>query len=155
MQQVKALEADLTRQLASRGLARTSGGFAFIHQGTVVDVSVDESVYRGLFVTVHGAATARQFRARDDAYDWDAIAVAIKQVAAPQRASLTQTHRAVDPALDTAISMLPSRASPGRVRVNLPELELDHVSALQLYALIQHALPALRAGNAKSEPALS
>jgi hypothetical protein len=41
--------------------------------------------------------------------------------------------------------MRPSTASPGHVRVQLSELELDAASAMQLYALIRHALPASQA----------
>lgn len=150
MQNVKQLEAILEQQLAQRALARAPGPLAFVYQGNVVRVTVNESLYRGLFVTVHDKPCGtRQFRARSGDYDWDAIAEAIVATVERHRPS-RQAHAAnaqvSNPA--TPLSIVPSPASPGHVRVKLSEMELDAASAMQLYALIRHALPAAQ-GNWK------
>jgi hypothetical protein len=135
----KQLETILEGQLWKRGLARAPGALAFSHGGDVVRVSVGESVYRGPIVTVHDtAARSRQFRAVDGTFDWDAIAECIVDVADRRRAERTGQPMAAPHPISTPFSIKPS-ASPGRMRVNLSNMELDPVSAMQLYALLRQA----------------
>jgi hypothetical protein len=147
MQHVRQLERILEQQLAQRSIARAPGPMAFVHQGNVVRVTVNESLYRGLFVTVHDKPYgSRQFRACAGTYDWDAIAEAIVEIVERHRQSQAPRHSRVDERVANApLSIRPSTASPGHVRVKLSEMELDAASAMQLYALIQRALPATQA----------
>lgn len=157
------LEAVLTAQLQRRELLRAPGGLAFVHRGEAVKVTIDQSVYTGWFVTVHDRGQAIQrFRARAGAYDWNAIAALIKQVAAArqslQTAPVAGAHAGVRQqneqlasdlakltasGTNSAMKIAPS-GSPGQVRVQLPEMDLDPVSVLQLFAVVRHALPAAR-----------
>ena len=138
MEHAAELEGALVAQLASRGLRRAPGPLAFVHQGSVVRVSVRESLYRGLFVTVHDTPyEMQQFRAHEGAYDWDAIAACIVEFV--ERRDPRRSASAGPRVANGGLSMRASQASPGRVRVNLPELELDPLSAMQLYAVLRHA----------------
>ena len=133
------LEAALVAQLAARGLRRAPGPLAFVHRGNVVRVSIRESLYRGLFVTVHDKPYGmQQFRAHDGAYDWDAIAACIVELVDRR---LPAQHVESPPAAVTTgpLTIQSSPASPGQVRVKLSELDLDPLSAMQLYALLQQA----------------
>ena len=99
---------------------------------------------RGLVVTVHEShGVARQFRAaRDGTHDWDAIADAVADVV---RRSKGEDQREIAPAQRSGgLSIRPSPTTPGRVRVRLSEMELDAYSAMQLYAVLQQALPKTR-----------
>jgi hypothetical protein len=146
MQDLRKFEATLATELLLRGLRRAPGGLAFIHDGQPVRVSVGESLYRGLVVTVDAPPAARQFRAaRDGAHDWDAIAAAI--VDAVRRRKGEDQREAAPNQRDAGLSIRPSPTTPGRVRVRLSEMELDAYSAMQLYAVLQHALPTLRRGT--------
>lgn len=143
MQILEALEADLERELMKRGLAPVPNAQAFSHRGEVVRVEVGESVYRGPFVTVHDTTTRpRQFRGRDGAFEWDDIAACIVATAERRRADRLGAPRpaARAPAAlpSSPFSIRPS-ASPGRMRVNLADMELDPVAAMQLYVLLRQA----------------
>lgn len=133
------LEAALVAQLAARGLRRAPGPLAFVHRGNPVRVSIRESLYRGLFVTVHDKPYGmQQFRAHDGAYDWDAIAACIVEFVDRRLPVVTEP---TPPAVTTgALTIQSSPASPGQVRVKLSELDLDPLSAMQLYALLQQAV---------------
>jgi hypothetical protein len=148
-----------TRNLESRGLARVPGKLAFVCKGQVVEVSIERSVYRGFFVTVHDRARAPvQFRERAGDFDWNAIAATIvaiaqsrlPQEATPGNAAVQAQNRHLADELSTItgagpssrLSIEPSAVTPGRVRVKLDEIDLDPVSVIQLYAAVSKALPA-------------
>ena len=175
MNSIHELEADITRQLGLRGLRRASSGpLAFVHRGRSVRITVDQSVYRGYFVTVHDSRPnpSQQFRARAGAYDWNAIAASIREVAERQLATLKSDYRqrtGSEPANqrlasdlnaltgtgpDSVMSIKASPAVPGRVRVSLGEMDLDPVTVMQIYAAVRHALPRPRSGTADPDPAL-
>ena len=149
-----------TRSLAQRGLARASGSaFGFVHKGQMVEVSVERSVYRGHFISVHdGRQPPRQFRAIAGGYDWNVIAAYIKEVAERRASSpvsvaaanqLKEQNRQLADDLSTltgagpksSLSIQPSPCAPGRVRVRVDEIDLDPASVLQLYAVVARALP--------------
>src|SRR5512134_2110320 len=133
----KQLETILEGQMWKRGLARAHGALAFSHRGDVVRVSIGESVYRGLIVTVHDTPVvrSRQFRAVDGTFDWDAIAECVVDVAERRRAERSGQPRPARSAAAAPFTIQPS-ASPGRMRVNLSDMELDPAAAMQLYALL-------------------
>ena len=136
-----ALEADLGRQMMKRGLAPVPDALAFVHRGQAVRLEIGESVYRGLIVTVYDtAAQRRQFRAADGAFDWEAIAAAIVDIADRRLADRAGVPRAPAPApaARSPFSIRPA-ASPGRMRVNLSDMELDPVAAMQIYVLLRQA----------------
>ncbi len=153
-------EGIATRNLASRGLARVPGKLAFIHKGQAVEVSIERSVYRGLFLTVHDRArTPVQFRERAGDFDWNAIAATIvaiaqsrlpKETTSDNAAAVQAQNRHLADELSTItgagpasrLSIEPSAVTPGRVRVKLDEIDLDPVSVIQLYAAVSKALPA-------------
>ena len=144
MKTLQQLESVLVTELARRGLRRAPGPLSFIHRGLVVRVTLKESLYRGLFVSVHDTVHGtQQFRAHDGAYDWDAITQAVIAVVQRQLPS-TAARRAPVADANAPLSIRPSTASPGRLRVTLSEMDLDPVSAMQLYALVRNALPAPR-----------
>ena len=135
----KQLESILAGQLWRRGLARAPGALAFSHGGDLVRVSVCESVYRGLIVTVHDTAVrTRQFRAVDGTFDWDSIADCIVAIAERRRAERNGQPSPAPKSAPAPFSIQPS-ASPGRMRVNVSDMELDPVAAMQLYALLRQA----------------
>jgi hypothetical protein len=134
--QANRLEFALVQQMRQRGLARAPGPLAFVHRGVSVRASINESVYRGHYVTVHDTPfRGRQFRAHGGQFDWDAIAAHIVDLVERSHAG----PRDARPASPAPFSIRPSAASPGRVRVSVPEMELDPASAMQLYALLQQA----------------
>jgi hypothetical protein len=148
MKTLQQLESVLVNELARRGLRRAPGPLSFLHRGRVVRVTLKESLYRGLFVSVHdGLQRTQQFRAHDGAYDWDAIARSVTAVVARQLPTPAAKRAQVNN-VDASLSIRPSVASPGRLRVALSEMDLDPVSAMQLYALIRDALPAPRSERA-------
>ena len=148
-----------TRALATRGLTRVPGELAFRHKGHVVELTIDRSIYRGHFVTVHdGRRAKRQFRAIAGGYDWNAIAQAIVEVAEsrirpfiapPSPAQVKDQNRRLADELtnmvgahgNSRLSIQPSASAPGRVRVRLDEVDLDPVSVMHLFAAVGHALP--------------
>ena len=133
------LEATLVAQLAARGLRRAPGPLAFVHRGNVVRVSIKESLYRGLFVTVHDKPYGmQQFRAHDGVYDWDAIAACIVEFV--DRRLPVQAEAKPAAVTTGPLTIQSSPASPGQVRVKLSELDLDPLSAMQLYAVLQQAV---------------
>jgi hypothetical protein len=151
------LEARATRNLVSRGLTRDPERLAFVYRGHPVTVTIDQSVYRGFYVTVHdGHRPPHQYRAHLGEYDWDEIATHIKQIAdshlpRPVAAPVTVTEQNQQLADELAtitgagpssrLSIKPSDRTPGRVRVKLDEVELDPVSVIQLYAAVSRSLP--------------
>ncbi|HVO89346.1 MAG TPA: hypothetical protein VMV45_12450 [Casimicrobiaceae bacterium] len=157
--ETRQLAALATRALASRGLTRAPGDLAFTHKGQVVELTIDRSVYRGHFVTVHdGRRSKQQFRAIAGGYDWNAIARAIVEIAearirpfvpAPSPAQVKDQNRRLADELATMmgthgnprISIQPSASAPGRVRVRLDEVDLDPVSVMHLFAAVGRALP--------------
>jgi hypothetical protein len=152
------LTAELKEHLLYRGLRPLHGQLAFAYKGQVVQLAVDESLYRGRFVAVldHGRPV-REFRAQGGQYDWDAIAATIVEVAEGRVAHGRSGNRAnpIDAANQklandlrsmlgpgsTQLSIEPSPATPGRVRVRLQEVELDPLAVLQLFAALARALP--------------
>jgi len=165
MQGIDALKAALRENLSRRGLRALHGQLAFVHRGRIVELSVDESLYRGPYVAVREQGrTVREFRAQDGAYDWNAIANAIVDVAEGRAATHGRTGaRAgteganrkladdLNAMLGPGVSPLtiePSAATPGRVRVKLSEIELDPLAVLQLFAALARALPDESAAHA-------
>jgi len=140
----RQLETLLDRQLRLRGLARVPGTLAFAHRGDPVRVAIGESVYRGLIVTVHeGPNRARQFRAVDGTYDWDAIAACVVDAAEQRRLERRGVRRSPPragprPPAAAPFTIAPS-AAPGRMRVNVADMDLDPAAAMQLYALLRQA----------------
>ena len=140
MKTLQQLETALVNELGRLGLRRATGALGFIHRGTFVRVTLKESLYRGLFVTVHdNVHGAQQFRTHDGAYDWEAIAAAVVAVVDRQRAP-QGSRPAASRGPGAPLSIRPSTASPGRMRVALEEMDLDPVSAMQLYALVRNAM---------------
>ena len=158
MQAKERLKADLKEHLLHRGLRPLHGQLAFDHKGQVVELAVDESLYRGRFVAVLEAGRpVREFRGQAGHYDWDAIAQAVIGVAEGRVTQGRSGNRA--PAIDAAnqklandlksmlgpgssrLTIEPSPATPGRVRVKLQEIELDPLAVLQLFAALARALP--------------
>lgn len=135
-----ALETVLERQMRRRGLARAPDALAFIHNGQIVRLEIGESVYRGPIVTVHDSGQRpHQFRSLEGQFDWDAIAACIMVVSARRRAERAGPRRAPPaPRPDVPFSIQPS-SDPGRMRVNLSNMELDPVAAMQLYVLLRQA----------------
>jgi len=82
MQSKEQLKAQVKEHLLYLGLRPLHGRLAFVHQGQVVELQIDESLYRGPYVVVleHGRAV-REFRAQGGDYDWSAIAATIISVA--------------------------------------------------------------------------
>jgi len=159
MRSTQTLTAELKEHLLYRGLRPLHGQLAFAYKGRIVQLAVDESLYRGPFVSVlaHGRPV-REFRAQAGQYDWDAIAAAVIDVA-EGRATHGRSGNRGNP-IDAAnqklandlrsmlgpganpITIEPSGTTPGRVRVKLQEVELDPLAVLQLFAALARALPA-------------
>ena len=148
----------LVRSLARHGLARGPGSaFGFVHDGQLVEVTIEKGAYRGHLITVHdGHQPPRQFRAIAGGYDWNLIAAYIMEVAKRRTASpasaaahvrLKRQNRELADELSTitgagpksGLSIRPSPGAPGRVRVQLDETDLDPVSVLQLHAVLARA----------------
>jgi hypothetical protein len=142
--------------MLARGLGCVHGKLTFVHKGEHVLVKVDETVYRGCYITVHGdERESREFRAFGGIFDFDAIARTIVEVAerrarrrhgTPALDVRAENRRLVDDLRtmmgggDAHLTIEPSPATPGRVRVRLTEVELDPLSVLQLYAAVSRAL---------------
>jgi hypothetical protein len=158
-EEVHNLEILATRSLAQRGLARAPDALAFIHNGHRVEVTIDKSVYRGYFITVHAAQRPElQFRAVAGGYDWNAIAACIVEIAEGRSnppipsqkdsAKLKDENRQLADELSTLtgtgpnslLSIEPSPSAPGKVRVRLDEIDLDPASVMELNATISRAL---------------
>jgi len=148
----------LTRSLDRHGLARAPGrAFGFVHQGQLVEVTIEKGAYRGHFITIHdGRQPPRQFRAIAGGYDWNIIAGYIKEVAERRAAShasavahvrLKRQNSQLADELSTitgagpesGLSIQPSPRAPGLVRVRLDETDLDPVSVVQLHAVLSRA----------------
>jgi hypothetical protein len=155
--EIHDLQILAVRSLAQRGLTRAPGAFAFVYKGQKVKVAIEASVYRGYFVTVYdGLRPTRQFRACYGAYDWNAIAAHIIEVAerkiaplerAPTPAQFKNQNRRLADELSTItgagpnspLSIQPSPSAPGLVRFRLDEVDLDPVSVIQIYAAVSRA----------------
>jgi hypothetical protein len=164
------LEELVVSQLQRRGLLPAPGAPGFYYHGQFVKVTLEKSVYTGWFVTVYDRGhKVQQFRARAGGYDWNAIAALVKEIADKRRAfshaPLTTVHsdarpkteglardlaRLTSAAAQGALKIRPS-ASPGRVRVEMSEMDLDPVSVLRLFAVVRDALPK-GDGSAQPEP---
>ena len=146
------LKSDLKEHLLYRGLRPLHGQLAFVHKGQVVQLAVDESLYRGRFVAVLDAGwPVREFRAKAGHYDWDAIAQAVIEVAEGRVTHGRSGSRA--PVIDAAnqklandlksmlgpgssqLTIEPSPATPGRVRVKLQEIELEHAGLNAIFSV--------------------
>jgi hypothetical protein len=155
-----ALERSLKLEMLYRGLQPVRGELAFVHKGATVDVAIDHSVYRGALVSVQARGrTVRAFRAQSGTYDWDAIASAIIDTAEGRVAQDRMADGRVAHGSDSAneklaadlramlgpnaahLTIEPSPATPGRVRVRLREVELDALAVVQLLAAVSGALP--------------
>lgn len=157
MQSTETLTQALREHLLHRGLRPLHGKLAFVHKGQVVELHIDETLYRGRFVTVQdGGRTVREFRSHSGEYDWNAIAAAIVDVAEGHTAhgrsgarspgndvnhKLANDLKAMLGPGASPISIEPSRATVGRVCVKLDEVELDPLAVLQLFAALARALP--------------
>jgi hypothetical protein len=157
MRSTETLTAELKEHLLYRGLRPLHGQLAFAYKGHIVQLAVDQSLYRGPFVAVleHGRPV-REFRAQSGQYDWDAIAAAVIDVAEGRSARGRSRGNPIDAANQklandlrsmlgpsaNQISIEPSGTTPGRVRVRLQEVELDPLAVLQLFAALSRALPA-------------
>ena len=158
-EETRNVEILAERALTQRGLTRAPGPLAFVYAGQQVQVTVDKSLYRGHFITVHdGHRPARQFRATAGGYDWNMIAAHIIEIAkqriepvacTPKPAQIKDQNRQLADELstitgmgpDSRLSIQPSPNAPGRVRVRLDEIDLDPVSVIQLYTAVAGALP--------------
>ena len=157
MERKDDLQQSLKEQLLYRGLRPLRGRLAFVHKGCIVELSVDESLYRGPYVSVlERGRPVREFRLQGGAYDWDAIAGAVVDVAEGRTAQgrsgtrgapidanqkLAEDLRSMLGANASHLSIEPSQATPGRVRVMLKEVELDALAVVQLFAAVSRALP--------------
>ena len=156
MRDRETLERVVREQLLHRGLRPLRGRLAFVHKGSVVELCVDHTLYRGTFVAVQERGrTVREFRVHAGEYDWDAIAAAVIDVAEGASALGRAGTRGVDPVNEklaadlramlgpgaTHLTIEASPGTPGRVRVQLKEIELDALAVVQLFAAVSRALP--------------
>jgi hypothetical protein len=159
MPRVRKFAQEFLNEMDLRELPQAPQGHGFVHRGEAVAVSLKDSFYTGCYVEVMDrGCVLQQFRARAGAFDWNAIALAIRGVAdarlapAPAQAaapSIQEHNQHLADNLVTltsagpgsAVSIKPSRQTKGRVRVQLPEVELDPASVMHLFGLVQHALP--------------
>lgn len=153
------IESSLVGSLKQRGLDRAPGSvFGFVHQGHTIEVTIEKGAYRGHFIAVHnGGEPPRNFRViAGGGYDWNAIAAYIKEVAERRATSpaafamhlrLKRENRHLADELSTltgagphsGLSIRPSPAQPGRVRVRLDETDLDPISVVQLNSVLSQA----------------
>ena len=158
MQTRQELETMIERKLVARGLKRGDGPLAFVHKGQCVTLAVDHTIYRGAFVTLYdGARKVREFRARAGDFDWNAILAEIEEIAharskpksaaasprdvkAGNRQLAADLWRAIGAGLSSHVSIEPSPAAPGRVRVKVQDVDLDPSSVLQLYAAVSRGV---------------
>ena len=156
MQSKETLQLTLKEHLLYRGLRPLHGRLAFVHKGEIVELHIDESLYRGPFVTVlERGRVVREFRAQAGNYDWDGIAATVIGVAEGRKTEGRSGARSgsldVNQKLandlksvigsESRLSIEPSTQTPGRVRVKLHETELDPLAVLQLFAALSRALP--------------
>jgi len=163
----------VVRNLTMRGLTRVPNRLAFVHEREVVELAIEQSVYTGYFVVVLDAhRKPHHFRARAGAYDWNAIAACIievanrrpaaaKPVAAPTASSVRQQNERLARDLTSLISagsgsshpvaIEPSSRAPGRVRVKLPDVDLDPITVMRLFEVVRDAFPDKTLG-ASSDP---
>jgi hypothetical protein len=156
MRDRETLERLVREQLLYRGLRPVRGRLAFVHKGTVVELCVDHTLYRGTFVAVQERGrTVHEFRVHAGEYDWDAIAAGVIDVAEGAAAQGRAGTRRVDAVNEklaadlramlgpgaTHLTIEPSPGAPGRVRVRLKEIELDALAVMQLFAAVSRALP--------------
>ena len=153
------LKTILREHLVYRGLRPLHNGqLAFVHKGRIVQLQVNESLYRGPFVSVleRGRAVC-EFRAHGGEFDWNAIANAVVGVAEGRPAQgrsgarsgatdanqrLANDLRAmIGPGSSSHLSIEPSPQTPGRVRVKVQEVELEPLAVLQLFAALARAVP--------------
>jgi hypothetical protein len=159
MRSKDALKSMLKQNLMYRGLRAVQGRLAFSYKGEIVEVEVNESVYRGTYIAVmERGRAAREFRAHNGDYDWNAIAVTVMEVS--EARNPRARHAARPPGVDAANRKLandlrsmigpestshlwiePSAATPGRVRVRVDEVELEPAAVLQLFAALSRVLP--------------
>ncbi len=165
MDKCHELEAMVVRNLTMRGLTRVPNRLAFMHEREVVEIAIEQSVYTGYFVVVlDGHRKPRHFRARAGAYDWNAIAACIVEIAARRPAatmtkspapSVRQQNERLARDLATfisagsgsAVAIEPSSKAPGRVRVTLPDVDLDPITVMRLFEVVREALPEKRLGT--------
>lgn len=165
MQSRETLQLTLKEHLLYRGLRPLHGRLAFVHKGEIVELDIDESLYRGPFVTVlERGRVVREFRAQGGNYDWDGIAAAVIEVAEGRGTEGRSGARSgggldvnqklandlksmIGPESASRLSIEPSSQTPGRVRVKLHEVELDAVAVLQLFAAVSRALPQQEASH--------
>jgi hypothetical protein len=158
MRSKDALKSMLKQNLMYRGLRAVQGRLAFSYRGEIVEVEVNESIYRGTYVAVmERGRAAREFRAHNGEYDWNAVAVAVMEVAearnprarharpagvdAVNRKLVNDLRSMIGPESTSHLSIEPSTATPGRVRVRVDEVELEPAAVLQLFAALSRALP--------------
>jgi hypothetical protein len=151
------LEGLLTGHMLARGLGRVQGVLEFVHKDQNVTLTVDETIYRGYFITViENGQKVREFRAGVGGFNWGAIAATIMEVAerrlkpkdSDAKAGSNDAYKQpvadlwnmIGAGLSSHISMEPSQATPGRVRVKLHELDLEPMAALRLYAAVSSVL---------------
>jgi hypothetical protein len=168
MDQTDHVASMIVRNLALRGLARVPHRLAFAHGGEVVELAVEQSVYTGcMIVVLDGRRKMRHFRARCGEYDWNAIAACVVEVAsnrnrapAPSRAVVQQQNERlardlasiVNARAGSPLAIEPSSCAPGRVRVRMPEIELDAISVMRLFEVVRDALPTARRSPEASSP---
>lgn len=158
MQTRQELETMIERKLVARGMKRGDGPLAFVHKGQCVTLAVDHTIYRGAFVTLFdGARKVREFRARAGDFDWHAIVAAIDEVVEARLKPRTAAHPGTDvragnrqlaadlwrmlgAGLSSHVSIQPSPATPGRVRVQVQDVDLDPSSVIQLYAAVSRGV---------------
>jgi hypothetical protein len=145
-------EVVATFNLAKRGLTHVPGELAFTHKGEKVTLSIEKSVYRGVFMMVHdGPRPPRQFRERTGDFDWNLIAAHIidvaearlprQHVAAPTPAQVRAMNQPLADELATItgagptsrLRIEPSSSRPGHVRVQLDGVDLDPTSVMALF----------------------
>jgi len=158
MRSKDALKSMLKQNLMYRGLRAVQGRLAFSYKGEIVELAVNDSVYRGTYIAVmERGRAAREFRAYNGDYDWNAIAVAVMEVAearnprprharpagidAANRKLANDLRSMIGPESTSRLSIEPSTATPGLVRVRVDAVELEPAAVLQLFAALSRALP--------------
>jgi hypothetical protein len=158
MRSKEALKSMLKQHLMYRGLRAVQGRLAFSYKGEIVELDVNESLYRGTYIAiVERGRAVREFRAHDGEYDWNAIAVTVMEVAEARNPRMRHARPAgldainhklasdlrsmVGPEATSHLSIEPSTATPGRVRVRVDEVELEPAAVLQLFAALSRVLP--------------
>jgi hypothetical protein len=141
-----------------------------MHEREVVELAIEQSVYTGYFVVVlDGRRKPRHFRARAGGYDWNAIAACVIETADQRRGAMAATPSTssvreqnerlardlatfIRAGSGSSVAIEPSSHAPGRVRVKLPEVDLDPITVMRLFEVVREALPEKNPG-ASPEPA--